>query len=458
MYSTSCLMIHDNSPTLSTFIPHISTRQTWHGMDPTCFDSMESSCACLMSAKHLATRSSACQVVKTCLVWIVLVSDFVTSGKVQGVYRKGPANSLNVSKTLQVTDRIFSEPFQSTEKTEHWNASCNELNSQFLQSHCEEFIPNRTQHWKGTTWYSVDQHQMKWPLPTSFSCCRISSQCIWSWRSFLSRTCPARQLQAATGSCLASSYNLQPLRLSSLLSLFVRLHAWNKRNKCVVNTALGGKHSSAKLGQIFTEMKWCLQAFYFTLILLLEEFPNGFRDACDILWYQCCILLGAFFCCSLSQSSRSFFSWSIRFLFSCCQRQVIQVIQVVKLWEAELIHFKPDRGERAESSCFFFPFSNSSLLSSSWEQLRVCSPLLAALPSETNPNSPWSRSSECLSAHREEKENGSAWTECHSIWILLIFLPDHQGHNRLWYYDRCTMSMWLCLCLLQKLLHLDMAH
>lgn len=45
------------------------------------------------------------------------------------VYRKGPANSLNVSKTLQVTDRFFSEPFQRTEKIEHWNASCNELNS-----------------------------------------------------------------------------------------------------------------------------------------------------------------------------------------------------------------------------------------------------------------------------------------------------------------------------------------
>ena len=147
MLYMSCLMIHDNLPTLSAVIPHISTGQTWHGMDPTCFDSMESSCACLMSAKHLATRSSACQVFKTCLVWIVLVSDFVTSGKLQGVYRKRPANSLNVSKALQVTDRIFSEPFQSTEKTEHWNASCNELNSQFLLSNCiHNSVPNRTQH------------------------------------------------------------------------------------------------------------------------------------------------------------------------------------------------------------------------------------------------------------------------------------------------------------------------
>ena len=138
--------------------------------------------------------------------------------------------------------------------------------------------------------------------------------------------------------------------------------------------------------------------------------------------------------------------------------QSLNSVKLVKLWEAELIHFWPQ--SIAESSCFFFPFSNSSLLSSSWEQLRVCSPLLAALPSEANPNSPWSRSSECLSAHREEKENGSAGTECHSIWILLIFLPDHQGHNRLWHYGRCTMSMWLCLCLLQKLLHhdMDMAH
>ena len=102
-------------------------------------------------------------------------------------------------------------------------------------------------------------------------------------------------------------------RLPSLLSLFVRLHATgailcSQHSSSVENTRRQAE--SDLIGN--WKRNELMHDFRFTF-LFVTYWRNTQRNGFRVPWHT------AFFCCSLSQSSRSFFSWSIRFLFSCTE-------------------------------------------------------------------------------------------------------------------------------------------